>query len=303
MQIRERHMEGNLLHHGCALEHLSVVDRLSARSPSSGSYRSELPSDHRACAAGSCLGVLHRLGHAVAPRNPVESGHWFHGKAAGAFRLKPTTDSRRRRPPARARLASGDVQPSVLSRSFSGSDEESETSAQRVSMRKIRAVPRLTFACGLSKRQVAPIAGVSATTVREYVTRARPAGQGWPLPNVPADQRPQPDWAALHRELRRQGVTLLLPPCCCHPAVALGGVAGPASQRLQLFLVLRLLSRLGGAGVADAAAGPSRRRAAVRGPRRPQHRPPRSPNGSGPHRPDLHRRAGGRRTTPSTRRR
>ena len=99
--------------------------------------------------------------------------------------------------------------------------------AQRVSMRKIREVLRLTFACGLSKRQVAPIAGVSATTVREYVTRAKQAGLGWPLPNefgdeelerllfppvldVPADQRPQPDWAALHRELRRPGVTLLL---------------------------------------------------------------------------------------------
>lgn len=36
--------------------------------------------------------------------------------------------------------------------------------AQRVSMRKIREVLRLTFARGLSKRQVAPIAGVSATT-------------------------------------------------------------------------------------------------------------------------------------------
>ncbi|TWA79427.1 transposase [Azospirillum brasilense] len=99
--------------------------------------------------------------------------------------------------------------------------------AQRVSMRKIREVLRLTFACGLSKRQVAPIAGVSASTVREYVTRAKQAGLGWPLPDefgdeelerllfppvpdVPADQRPQPDWAALHRELRRPGVTLLL---------------------------------------------------------------------------------------------
>ncbi|WP_170295993.1 hypothetical protein [Azospirillum brasilense] len=39
-------------------------------------------------------------------------------------------------------------------------------------MRKIRAVLRVTFACGLSKRQVAPIAEVSATTVREYVTAA-----------------------------------------------------------------------------------------------------------------------------------
>lgn len=99
--------------------------------------------------------------------------------------------------------------------------------AERVSMRKIQEVLRLTFACGLSKRQVAPIAGVSATTVREYVARAKQAGLSWPLPegvgdaelerllfppapDVPADQRPQPDWATLHRELRRPGVTLLL---------------------------------------------------------------------------------------------
>ena len=110
---------------------------------------------------------------------------------------------------------------------FSGRDEESEMPAQRVSMRKIREVLSLTFACGLSKRQVAPIAGVSATTVREYVTRAKQAGLGWPLPDelgdeelerllfppvpdVPADQRPQPDWAALHRDLWRPGVTPLL---------------------------------------------------------------------------------------------
>lgn len=63
--------------------------------------------------------------------------------------------------------------------------------------------------------------------MRECVTRAKQAGLGWPLPDelgdeelerllfppvpdVPADQRPQPDWAALHRELRRPGVTLLL---------------------------------------------------------------------------------------------
>jgi hypothetical protein len=110
---------------------------------------------------------------------------------------------------------------------LSGSDEESEMPAQRVSMRKIREVLRLTLACGLSKRQVAPIAGLSATAVREYVVRAKQAGLVWPLPDglgdeelerllfpsapgVPANQRPQPDWATLHRELRRPGVTLQL---------------------------------------------------------------------------------------------
>lgn len=94
-------------------------------------------------------------------------------------------------------------------------------------MRKIREVLRLTFACGLSKRLVAPIVGVGATTVHDYVTRARRAGLSWPLPPdlgdeelerllfpsapiAPAAADRTPDWAAIHRELRRPGVTLLL---------------------------------------------------------------------------------------------
>ncbi len=32
----------------------------------------------------------------------------------------------------------------------------------------------------------------------------------WPAPDLPAEARPQPDWAAIHRELRQPGVTLLL---------------------------------------------------------------------------------------------
>jgi len=94
-------------------------------------------------------------------------------------------------------------------------------------MRKIREVLRLALACGLSKRQIAPIVAVSPTAVHDYLARARRAGLAWPLPDqigdeelerllfppapaVPADQRPQPDWPSIHRELRRPGVTLQL---------------------------------------------------------------------------------------------
>jgi transposase len=96
----------------------------------------------------------------------------------------------------------------------------------RLPMRKIRDVLRLS-AGGMSKRQIAASLGVSATAAGECVRRARRAGLTWPLPEEmtdgkletqlyppPAlaarDRRPQPDWAAVHRELRRPGVTLQL---------------------------------------------------------------------------------------------
>jgi transposase len=93
-------------------------------------------------------------------------------------------------------------------------------------MRKIRDVLRLS-ACGMSKRKIAASLGVSATAAGECLKRARRAGLLWPLPEdlteealerrlyppaaeVARGQRPQPDWAAVHRELRRPGVTLQL---------------------------------------------------------------------------------------------
>jgi transposase len=96
----------------------------------------------------------------------------------------------------------------------------------RLPMRKIRDVLRLS-AGGMSKRQIAASLGVSATAAGECVRRARHAGLSWPLPeeltderlevqlySPPAaaarDRRPQPNWAVVHRELRRPGVTLQL---------------------------------------------------------------------------------------------
>lgn len=93
-------------------------------------------------------------------------------------------------------------------------------------MRKIRDVLRLS-AASMSKRQIAASLGVSATAAGECIRRARRAGLRWPVPAElsdaalerrlyppPAaaakDRRPQPDCAAIHRELRRAGVTLQL---------------------------------------------------------------------------------------------
>jgi transposase len=93
-------------------------------------------------------------------------------------------------------------------------------------MRKIRDVLRLS-AAGMSKRQIAASLGVSATAAGDCIRRARRAGLGWPLPEglkdealearlyppptaAAKDRRPQPDWAAVYRELRRPAVTLQL---------------------------------------------------------------------------------------------
>ena len=92
-------------------------------------------------------------------------------------------------------------------------------------MRKIREVLRLK-AGGFSKRQIASSLGISATAAMECVQRARRAGLMWPLPEDLSDdaleqclyppaaakdeQRPLPNWAEIHRELKRPGVTLQL---------------------------------------------------------------------------------------------
>src|SRR6201997_1406484 len=99
--------------------------------------------------------------------------------------------------------------------------------AERVSMRQIREVLRLRFASELPQRAIAKSLGLSQGAVSGYLSRARAAGVSWPLaedlddvqleallfpppPALAADQRPVPDWALVHRELRRSNVTLAL---------------------------------------------------------------------------------------------
>ncbi len=97
---------------------------------------------------------------------------------------------------------------------------------RRLPMRKIRDVLRL-HAAGRSARQIGPSLGVGRSSVAEYLRRAEVAGVSWPLPEgldeaalerrlfpppPPSKGRqiPEPDWAAVHRELKRPGVTLAL---------------------------------------------------------------------------------------------
>ena len=97
---------------------------------------------------------------------------------------------------------------------------------KRLPMRKIRDVLRLS-AEGLSTRQIAASLAIGRTTLRGYLDRAHAAEMGWPLPEDLSDtdlerliyprtardvsnRATQPDWAHMHRELRRKGVTLSL---------------------------------------------------------------------------------------------
>jgi hypothetical protein len=53
--------------------------------------------------------------------------------------------------------------------------------AERVSMRKIREVLRLTHALGMSRRLVGEATGIGKTAVGEYVRRAAVADLSWPI--------------------------------------------------------------------------------------------------------------------------
>jgi transposase len=99
--------------------------------------------------------------------------------------------------------------------------------AQRLAMRQVHEVLRLKWEQGLSDRKIAQSLGISRPAVAEYVRRAQAAGVSWPLPDIydegtlervlfptvsaraPAPHL-VPDWATVHHELKRKGVTLFL---------------------------------------------------------------------------------------------
>ena len=141
---------------------------------------------------------------------------------------------------------------------------------------------------------------LSQAAVSDYLSRARRAGLTWPLPDelddaqleallfppppdVPTEQRPVPDWAVVHRELRRPNVTLAL--------LWEEYRGGPAPGRVRLLVVLRSLSRMGWPAEADAAPGAHRGRAGVRRLRRSHHGGDRRGDRGDTPRRDLRRRA------------
>ena len=96
---------------------------------------------------------------------------------------------------------------------------------ERISMRRVRDCLRLKNA-GLSTREIARRVGVAASTVRLTLRRCAGAGIVWPqdagLTDAVLERRlfantgvkpghrrhTEPDWAAVHREMRRKHVTL-----------------------------------------------------------------------------------------------
>ena len=96
--------------------------------------------------------------------------------------------------------------------------------AERVPMRKLREIVRLRLKEGMSGRAIARSCGLSPATASEYMGRIAVAKLTWPLaPELdddealtrllfaqegrPVGNRPEPDWAHVHRELRRKHVT------------------------------------------------------------------------------------------------
>jgi transposase len=93
-------------------------------------------------------------------------------------------------------------------------------------MRKIADVLRLRFESNLSHERIAAATRISKGAVTKYLSRARAAGIGWPLPAGVDDaelearlfaraaplveHRAAPDLAHVHQELKRKGVTLTL---------------------------------------------------------------------------------------------
>ena len=100
--------------------------------------------------------------------------------------------------------------------------------AERVSMRRVREILRLKYEAGASDRAIARSVGVARSTARLCLDRVAAAGLTWPLPEGLTDgaleallfagagamagqrRKAEPDWAEMHRELRRPGVTLML---------------------------------------------------------------------------------------------
>jgi len=99
-------------------------------------------------------------------------------------------------------------------------------SQSRLSVHKIREVLRLHDEdISLSNRAIARACNIAASTVGEYLHRAKDAGLAWPLPEDLTEEElfdrispevcqramdPIPDWSYVLRELKRRGVTLKL---------------------------------------------------------------------------------------------
>ena len=100
--------------------------------------------------------------------------------------------------------------------------------AERVAMRQAREIIRLKFSADVPTREIARRLGLAPSTVRETLKRLDGAGLAWPLLEGMSDsdleaalyanrcskrghrRHREPDWPAVHRELKRKHVTLMI---------------------------------------------------------------------------------------------
>jgi len=98
--------------------------------------------------------------------------------------------------------------------------------ARRLSVRKIKEILRLKWEVGASDTAVSRSCHIARSTVADCICRAQVAGLIWPLPDdmndtrleallypssVPSSlQRPMPDWAQVHQDMKGKNVTLCL---------------------------------------------------------------------------------------------
>ncbi|MBI2286673.1 MAG: IS21 family transposase [Nitrosomonadales bacterium] len=97
---------------------------------------------------------------------------------------------------------------------------------RQVSMRKIKECLRMKWSCGLSHAQIAKALGLSKGVISKYAQLALAAGLDWDkvlsldetalqhllIPGTKRHRgaRPLPDWAIVHREMHKKGITLQL---------------------------------------------------------------------------------------------
>ena len=96
---------------------------------------------------------------------------------------------------------------------------------KRTDMSKIKDILRLRFDAGLSLRDISKCCSVGPATVSEILSRFASSGLSWPLMTQTSDteleqavykgknssrHKRQPDFALMHQELKRKGMTKLL---------------------------------------------------------------------------------------------
>jgi transposase len=135
--------------------------------------------------------------------------------------------------------------------------------AERITMRDAREIIRLKFS-SVSTHEIARRLGMARSTVRETLKRTENAGLSWPLPEDMSDgaleaalyasrrskrghrRIEEPDWASVHRELKRKHVTLLI---LWDEYIA----ANPGGYSYSRYVAARLMWRKPGRGLVSLA--------------------------------------------------